>query len=377
MLAVVFILLVFFFPETKWHRVHPKEIVANNTSPPAESKTAVVNLEEASEIDTPPSLADGVLNADSEAKAAAQDPCLGRGTPSKQQFKLFQTSPQPIKALLLAFWTPWRLFAFPIIEYAAFVVSWSASSFLTINLTQAQNFSAPPYNFSSQSVGFTNFALLVGTFIGLLTNGRLSDWIAARATKKNGGIREPEMRLPTLIPYVLIMLLGNFVVAFGYQHKWDWRVCFLFSLDLLEESRSIPLSLNTIDNDKTNPFPPSNPDHRHYRLYLRRDPSCGHPGHRLHLRGRQLQAGRGLHLRRHHGQQERLGLRLQQVHHALEHRRRLRPAHHAQHVSYLPLVQLRGLVLFYWQALPEVESEVLGAQYVDGRQSWVRGHLLG
>lgn len=32
------------------------------------------------------------------------------------------------------------------------------------------------------------------------------------------------MRLPALIPYVLIMLADNFVVAFGYQYKWDWRV---------------------------------------------------------------------------------------------------------------------------------------------------------
>src|SRR5450755_2722703 len=130
--------------------------------------------------------------------------------------------------------------AFPIVEFAAFVVSWSASSFLTINLTQAQNFAAPPYNFSSQAVGFTNFALLVGSLLGLATNGRLSDWIAARATRKNRGIREPEMRLPTLIPYVCIMLLGNFVVAFGYQHKWDWKVRnIIFTCSLFPRSYSL------------------------------------------------------------------------------------------------------------------------------------------
>jgi hypothetical protein len=79
-------------------------------------------------------------------------------------------------------------------------------------------------NFSSQTIGFMNFALLVGSLIGLATNGGLSDWIAARATKRNRGIREPEMRLPTLIPCVCIRLLGNFIVAFGYRHKWDWKV---------------------------------------------------------------------------------------------------------------------------------------------------------
>lgn len=99
---------------------------------------------------------------------------------------------------MLAFWTPWKLFAFPIVEFAAFVVSWSCSSFLTINLTQSQNFAAPPYNLDSQTVGFMNFAILIGAGIGLATAGPLSDWISARATKNNGGIREPEMRLPAM-----------------------------------------------------------------------------------------------------------------------------------------------------------------------------------
>ena len=44
-----------------------------------------------------------------------------------------------------------------------------------------------------------------------------------RATIRNNGIREPEMRLPTMIPYVFICLLGNFIVAFGYQYHWPWE----------------------------------------------------------------------------------------------------------------------------------------------------------
>lgn len=70
-----------------------------------------------------------------------------------------------------------------------------------------------------------NLAALVGSMIKLLTNGPLRDWIADTATRRSKGIQEPEMRLPVSIPYVLIMLVGNFVVAFGYQYKWDWRVC--------------------------------------------------------------------------------------------------------------------------------------------------------
>jgi MFS family permease len=68
-----------------------------------------------------------------------------------------------------------------------------------------------------------NFAILVGAFIGLFTAGPLSDWVSARATARNHGIREPEMRLPAMIPYIIIMYLGNIVVAIGYQNHWPWQ----------------------------------------------------------------------------------------------------------------------------------------------------------
>ena len=228
LLGATFIGVVFFFPETMWHRVHPKEIASQHktgSSSPSDEKVAAHGLDGAdTEKSTVNAIQNSVFNELSETATAERDPYLGKGSPSKKQFGLFTPHANPIKTLAWDFWIPWRLFAFPIVEFAAFVVSWSASSFLTVNLTQSQNFAAPPYNYSSQSIGFMNFALLAGSLIGLATNGRLSDWIAARATKRNRGIREPEMRLPTLIPYVCIMLLGNFIVAFGYQQKWDWKV---------------------------------------------------------------------------------------------------------------------------------------------------------
>lgn len=134
----------------------------------------------------------------SKQATAERDPFLGKGTPSKQQWKLFQPNAHPFKAIALDLWIPWKLFAFPIVEFSAFVASWSCSSFLTINLTQSQNFAVPPYNFNSQSIGFMNFAILIGALIGLGTAGPLSDWVSARATRKNGGVREPEMRLPAM-----------------------------------------------------------------------------------------------------------------------------------------------------------------------------------
>jgi hypothetical protein len=72
-----------------------------------------------------------------------------------------------------------------------------------------------------------NFAILVGALIGLATAGPLSDWLSARSTRRNAGIREPEMRLPAMIPYILIMYLGNIVVAVGWEHHWPWEAIVL------------------------------------------------------------------------------------------------------------------------------------------------------
>lgn len=222
-LAVTFAISLVGFPETKWPRSRPDELrapgnpVSNPSSmemvgPPRETTDA----EKQGAVQVMPDL--------SHTATAQRDPYLGKGKPSKRQFDFFQKNSHPFRSIFLDLWIPWKLFAFPIVEFASFVVSWSASSFLTLNLTQSEVFAAPPYNFSSQSIGFMNFAILTGAIIGLVTAGPLSDWVSMRATKKNRGIREPEMRLPTMIPYVIIMIIGNFVVAFGYQHQWDWRV---------------------------------------------------------------------------------------------------------------------------------------------------------
>ena len=216
--ATVFLMCLFGFPETKWHRVHPAGRQENESG-----KAATSTREKAEVVDTVHSQHMGSPDT-AHSPTAQMDPYLGKGAPGKQQFKLFQSNKHPLKSILIDLWIPWKLFAFPIVEFASFIVSWSASCYLTINLTQSQALEPPPYGFSPLSVGLSNFASLIGAFIGLLTAGPLSDWISMKLTKRNGGIREPEMRLPTMIPYVLLMILGNFVVAFGYDQSWNWRV---------------------------------------------------------------------------------------------------------------------------------------------------------
>ncbi|TKA82091.1 hypothetical protein B0A49_00244 [Cryomyces minteri] len=221
LIGLSLLMVIFMFPETKWHRVHPDELVQTSPTPSQEKMQMGIGVED-SEKNIGRTDTHTTLPGLTASETAARDPYLGKGGPSKLQWRPYQPNAHPFKSILMDLWIPWKLFAFPIVEFASFVVSWSCSSFLTLNLTQTQAFAAPPYNLSSQSIGFFNFAILVGAFIGLGTAGPLSDWVSARATRKNHGIREPEMRLPAMIPYVLVMILGNVVAAVGYQYKWNY-----------------------------------------------------------------------------------------------------------------------------------------------------------
>lgn len=222
---------IFLFPETRYKRDFPTDsLPASPHSPAAENIADEANTQD--KVAGPDGAIESEKGVPGDHDNAAhvhtnQDPWLGRGRPSKSQWKLAQ----PYEGnLFFEFILPWKLCLFPIVEFSAFVVSWSASSFLTLNLTQSQAFAAPPYNFSSTKIGFFNFAILVGGLIGLITAGPLSDIVAARLTKRNQGIREPEMRLLAMIPYVIIMIIGNIIVAIGYERSWDWKVSFLLHL---------------------------------------------------------------------------------------------------------------------------------------------------
>ena len=133
-LGLSILLAVFLFPESKWHREHPKEVT---------HRLSVVGAS-MEEIKATPLV---------QVETAERDPALGQGRPSKQQFKLWQAIDHEHFSFLREILTPWKLLVYPIIQFASFVVSWSASCFLTANLTQDQAFAAPPYLKNSQTIG--------------------------------------------------------------------------------------------------------------------------------------------------------------------------------------------------------------------------------
>ncbi|KIV86033.1 hypothetical protein PV11_01674 [Exophiala sideris] len=214
LLILAFLMVVFLFPETKWPARIPAHVEVGHHS--SVDPTSVNVKQESS---TMHEHAAGNVEQETDIEDTSV-----KGKPSKQQWLFITPEQHSLRTLWIGFWTPWKLFVFPIVQVAALVVALTGGVGLSINFTQSQKFQAPPYDFISELVGFEAFAVFAGCLIGLFTAGPLSDWISARATKMNGGIREPEMRLPTLIPYVLLMILGNTITAVGYARNWPWEV---------------------------------------------------------------------------------------------------------------------------------------------------------
>jgi MFS family permease len=109
-------------------------------------------------------------------------------------------------------------------------VLWSTVSFgigigifVILGTTAATAFSQV-YNFTVWQVGLVWIASIVGNLLGIPFGGYFSDWVANRATSKNGGVREPEMRLPAVSIAMLAYPGSLLLYGLGINYKTHWIV---------------------------------------------------------------------------------------------------------------------------------------------------------
>ncbi|RDW79572.1 MFS general substrate transporter-40 [Coleophoma cylindrospora] len=230
--GVNWIAMFFIFPETRYRRDH--EIASDSES----STDNTINSKEKAngpQIMTQTSTqieSDAGPDDISQVKTRVASPDiplttnenLGLGHPVRSQFSLIpKIEFDGANILFRDILAPIQIFTFPIICWVVFSFGFATNCLLALNLTQSQVFAAPPYLFTPDKVGFVNFAFVVGGIVGLTTAGPFSDWVSMRATKRNGGVREAEMRLIALVPYIAICLVGMVVTAVGYQRHWPWQ----------------------------------------------------------------------------------------------------------------------------------------------------------
>ncbi|KAJ6178271.1 hypothetical protein N7519_008732 [Penicillium mononematosum] len=79
-----------------------------------------------------------------------------------------------------------------------------------------------PYNFTTQEIGLTYFASVIGVSIGCYFSGWLSDILAIKLARRRQGIKEPEDRLWMFLIPLVAHPLGCVLYGVGASHHIPW-----------------------------------------------------------------------------------------------------------------------------------------------------------
>lgn len=209
--ALSCLLIFFLHPETRYKRL-PVAVGAVETN--------------STETATPPGEKHEVDQVEVSTETFDRDQSLGKGKPAKWQFKILQPNSsrsEVMSQITLHVITPVVLCRYPIVLFGAWMLAFPASGLLTLNYTESMSLTAAPYNFDDGEVGLSNLALVCGGTLGCFTAGPISDWVAMKLTVRNKGVREPEMRLVSLVPFVILSGIALIVVGLGFDRQWPWQ----------------------------------------------------------------------------------------------------------------------------------------------------------
>lgn len=125
------------------------------------------------------------------------------------------------ESLFKIFIRPVALLVLPPVLWATLVMSVTIGFLVAISSNFATAF-ADTYNFAAWQSGLCFIAGLVGSGLGVGGGGYLSDVVANYLTARNGGIREPEMRLPAVTLGLFTAPVGLILYGVGINNKLHW-----------------------------------------------------------------------------------------------------------------------------------------------------------
>lgn len=116
---------------------------------------------------------------------------------------------------------PFILLTFPNILFAGFNFGFGATGGMLFFSTVAEILMDAPYNFSATTTGIICLGSFVGCFVGWFF-GSLSDYCVIYFSKRNGGIKEPEMRLYAMVFPFCFACIGFMMYGWGAQNEKSW-----------------------------------------------------------------------------------------------------------------------------------------------------------
>ncbi|KAK4552463.1 hypothetical protein LTR86_010306 [Recurvomyces mirabilis] len=140
-----------------------------------------------------------------------------------QRLSLFKTTPGPWSHFLRHSWQPFMILVsipgvlFCSLTYAV-LLAWSTVMTTAVSTYMLE----PPYNFTAAQIGLMSLGPFIGSTLGALIVGPVSDYVALRLARRNNGIYEPEMRFWVFIPFIPFQLAGAWWFGYGLADGASW-----------------------------------------------------------------------------------------------------------------------------------------------------------
>lgn len=140
-----------------------------------------------------------------------------------QKLALWNNSPIAFSEVAKHCYQPFLiLFSIPGVFFMALVYGVMTACTTVPVTTLSSVMTLPPYNFGASQIGLMGLPPFIGTTLGAVICGPLSDSIALYLARRNGGIFEPEMRLWLAIAFTPLVPAGLFMFGIGLNNGSHW-----------------------------------------------------------------------------------------------------------------------------------------------------------
>jgi hypothetical protein len=136
------------------------------------------------------------------------------------------------ESIVKMFFRPFGAILLPPVLWATLVQSVTIGFLVAVSSNVAVAYSEA-YGFQTYQIGLAFIAAIVGAILGIPAGGQMGDMMADWLTKRNGGIRNPEMRLPATALSLITAPLSLILYGVGIQRRLHW-ICPTIGLGLRE-----------------------------------------------------------------------------------------------------------------------------------------------
>jgi MFS family permease len=127
------------------------------------------------------------------------------------------------ESFLHLFIRPFIVIAYPAVLWSTLVTAVTVGFLIAVTTNVAIAYGMA-YHFGPAKVGLCFLAGVIGSILGVLFGGVVLDKFSQRRAKANGGVREPEMRLPAIAIVLVASPLALVLYGGGVAHNWHWIV---------------------------------------------------------------------------------------------------------------------------------------------------------